>query len=134
MGEVIEDGTWAGFELVHTYTREQAISDGVLVDLSSNHPNETRMFKWNVACTSTVWALIERAAEKDHTEVAVYVWDVCYMALTAIRAMRDSGNPELYFKVCLPLREREKKLKLVSGPIGFNDPTPCLTIMLPEED
>jgi hypothetical protein len=134
MDKVLKTGQWAGYEIVHTYSRAQAIADGVLVDLSSTHPNETRMFKWKIACTSAVWTMIEKAAEKDQVQTEIYCWDVCYMALMAIRAIKDSGRPELYFKVCLPLRERERKLKLVSGPVGFDDPTPCLTIMLPEED
>lgn len=135
MGEVIESGPWAGFEVISCYTRQQAIEDGVLVDLKSSFKNETRIFKWPVACTAAVWSLIENAAEQDEVEVAVYVWDVCFMAHLAIKALRDSGRPELFFKVCLPLREgTERKLKLVCGPIGPNDPNPCLTIMLPNED
>ena len=134
MNEVLKDGPWSGFHLVHSYTRQQAISDGVLIDLTSAFPSETRMYRWNVCCTDSVWSLIECAAECDSTEVAVYVWDVCYMSHLAIAALRDSGHPELYFKVCLPLGTPEKKLKMVSGPVGFDDPSPCLTIMLPSED
>jgi hypothetical protein len=136
MGEILNDGPWAGFEVIHTYTRQQAIEDGVLVDLTSTFPNETRMFKWNICCTDSVWSLIESAAEYDATDVAVYIWDVCNMALMAIRAVSDSGRPELFFKVCLPLRDNntEKCLKLASGPVGPDDPSHCLTIMLPSED
>ncbi len=134
MKEVLKDGPWAGFQIVHTYTRAQAISDGVLIDLSSSFPNETRIYSWNVCCTDSVWTLIECAAESSNEEVAVIVWDVCFMSHLAINAMKDAGRPELYFKVCLPLGTPEKKLKMVSGPVGFDDSTPCLTIMLPTED
>ncbi len=134
MKEVLKDGPWADFQIVHTYTRAQAISDGVLIDLSSSFPNETRIYRWNVACTDSVWTLIECAAESSNEDVAVIVWDVCYMSHLAINAMKDAGRAELYFKVCLPLGTPEKKLKMVSGPVGFDDPTPCLTIMLPTED
>lgn len=134
MGEMIKQGLFAGFEIIHSYTRQQAIADGVLVDLSSAFPNETRMFKWNVCCTDTVWNLIERAAEADGAEVAVYVWDVCYMACHMAKVVSQSS--ELFFKVSLPLRESgtERRLKMVCGPSNFDDPSPCLTIMLPEED
>lgn len=136
MGEVLKDGPWAGFEVVHTYTRAQTIADGFLVDLSSNFPQDTRMFKWNVCCTDSVWSLIEKAAEQDNVDAATYVYDVCFMAAMAIQAVRDSGKPELFFNVCLPLRENGtvKRLKMVCGPVSFDDPSPCLTIMLPEED
>ena len=39
MNEVLKDGPWAGFQIVHTYTRAQAISDGVLIDLSIGFEN-----------------------------------------------------------------------------------------------
>ena len=134
MGEVLKNGPWAGFEVIHTYTRQQAIEDGVLVDLSTAFPSDTRLFKWNVCCTDSVWSLIERAAEKDEVEIGTYIWDVCFMAHMAVTAVRDSGNPELFFKVCLPLGTPEQKLKMVCGPIGPDDPSPCLTIMQPHED
>ena len=136
MNQAVQHGPFAGFEIIHSYTRQQAIADGVLVDLSSSFPNETRMFKWNVCCTDTVWNIIERASEADGCEVAVYVWDVCYMACTMIQHAKNAGQQELFFKVCLPLRERgtERRLKLVCGPTSFDDPSPCLTIMLPGED
>lgn len=52
------------------------------------------------------------------------------MSHLAITVLKDSGRPELYFKVCLPLGSPEQKLKRVSDFIGFDDPSPCLTIML----
>lgn len=136
MGEIIENGPWEGFEVIYSYSREQAIADGFLIDLSSNFQNETRMFKWPLACTSAVWELIEKAAEADGVELAVYVWDLAYLALLAIKSLRDSGKPELFFKICLPLRDNivPTQLKMVCGPIGPPDPSPCLTIMLPAED
>jgi len=135
MGEIITNGPWAGFEVISTYTRDQATEDGFLVDLSSNFPNETRMFKWPVVCTSAVWELIESAAQKDNTVVSDYVWDVCYMALMTIKVARQESDG-LFFKVLLPLREnsKPKNLKLMCGPAGPTDPSPVLTILLPEED
>lgn len=136
MDEIVMQGMWEGFEIIHSYTREEAIADGVLIDLSATYPNETRMFKWNLCCTDSVWSLIERAASKDKVEIAVYVWDVAMMALNAIKRHRDETQLELLFKVMLPLREhgKPKILKLHSGPSGPHDPSPVLTIMLHDED
>lgn len=133
-GEVFQDESWAGSNVISIYTRKQAIADGVLVDLSSSFPRDTGMFKWNVACTDSVWTLIERAAEADGVDAATYVYDVSFMAFMAIKTMHDAGKPELFFKVMLPLRESgsEKKLKLHCGPGDAGEPV--LTIMLPEED
>lgn len=33
--EMITAGPWAGFEVIHRYTRAQAIADGVLVDVTA---------------------------------------------------------------------------------------------------
>jgi len=38
---------------IFTYTRAQAIADGVLVDLSTSFPSDTRLFKWPIACATT---------------------------------------------------------------------------------
>lgn len=130
-GDVIQDGPWAGFNVVSVYTRKQAIEDGVLVSLSDNFPNECRIYKWPVACTSTVWTMIERAAESDGVEVAVYVWDLVYMSYMAVQAAKSSGT-QLLFKVCLPLGKPEKILKFVCGPGDAGEPV--ITIMLREED
>lgn len=133
--KTIAEGPWAGFEVISVYTREQAIEDGVLVDLSTNFPNDTRLFKWPVACTSAVWSEMEASAREDKTEVGVYVWDVCQMAYLTI-SRQQSDDPVMYFKVCLPLRENgtPRILKMVAGPIGPEDASPCLTIMMPHED
>ncbi len=121
-------------DMIFAYTRAQAIADGVLIDLTSCFPSDTRMFKWPLACTSTVWNLIESAASAEEVDPALYVWDVAYMAHVAIKSATNSGSSELPFEVKMPLTENgaEYKLKLVCGP-GDNG-EPVLTIMLPMED
>jgi hypothetical protein len=121
-------------DMIFVYTRAQAIADGVLIDLTSCFPSDTRMFKWPLACTSSVWNLIESAASAEEVDPALYVWDVAYMAHVAIKSATNSGSSELPFEVKMPLTENgaEYKLKLVCGP-GDNG-EPVLTIMLPMED
>ena len=115
------------------YTRAQAIADGTLLDLSASFPSDTKMFRFPLACTSAVWTLIENAAAAEEVDPALYVWDVAYMALVAIKSS-SSGNGELPFKVTLPLNDNgtEHKLKLVCGP--GDDGSPVLSIMMPLED
>ena len=119
---------------IFEYTRAQAISDGVLINLSSSFPSDTRMFRWPLACSSAVWNLIESAASSEDVDPALYVWDIAFMAHVAIKSAPNSGSSELPFKVTMPLTENgtEHKLKLVCGP-GDNG-EPVLTILLPEED
>ncbi|MFZ4856076.1 MAG: DUF6573 family protein [Desulfuromonadaceae bacterium] len=118
---------------IFEYTRAQAISDGVLIDLSASYPSDTRMYKWPLACTSAVWNLIESAASSEDVDPSLYVWDISYMSLVAIKSSA-SGRGELPFEVKMPLTENstEHLLKLVCGP--GDDGEPVLTIMLRDED
>jgi len=120
--------------VIFEYTRTQAIADGVLIDLSTSYPVDTRMYSWPLACTSAVWKLIESAASSEDVDPALYVWDIAFMSHVAIKSVTNSGSSELPFKVTMPLTENgtEHKLKLVCGP--DDEGKPCLTIMLRDED
>jgi len=52
--ETITAGPWAGFEVIHRYTRAQAIADGVLVDVTAKA--RTCGFTVPVAMTATLFA------------------------------------------------------------------------------
>ncbi len=41
------------FEMIHSYTRKQAIDDGLLIDVSEMAKEAG--FKWPIAITATVW-------------------------------------------------------------------------------
>ena len=69
--------------VIYSYSRAQAIEDGVLVDLTANFPNDTRLYRWPVACTSTVWNLIEKASQKIPGGPDPWVWDLCWMSIKA---------------------------------------------------
>ena len=120
--------------MIFEYTRAHAIADGVLIDLTSSFPSDNRLFKWPIACTATVWNLIESAAISEDVQPSLYVWDTVFLAHNAIKSKPNTGSPELFFKIMLPLTDNgtEHKLKLVCGP--GDDGAPVLTIMLPEED
>lgn len=120
--------------MIFEYTRAQAIADGVLIDLSTTFPTDTRMFNYPLACTAAVWELIESAAAAEETDSSLYVWDTAYLAYHAIKTVKSTCSPELFFKVMMPLTENgtEHKLKLVCSPGDAGEAT--LTIMLPEED
>lgn len=136
-------------EIIHACTREQALEDGVLFDVSS--VAKEAGIKWPVALTAAVHAIIKdippsRAGIQDYDG---RLWDVLYMAHFALKR---GGTSTTYQLVLDRMEEREsynwrKKqtvgrrvlvrniwLKIVSGPIGPHDPRPCLTIMLTTED
>src|SRR6266568_608547 len=46
-------------EVISRYTRANAISDGVLVDITTNFPELCKIYKFPVACTASVWGIIQ---------------------------------------------------------------------------
>jgi len=127
-------------EVISTYTRAQAIEDGVLIDTGSMA--QEAGFKWPVAVTSAAWADCIAWTEDD-SDKQVYqdqsgrLWDVLFMASHAIR--QDSGSGDrLLFKLYRVRRDGYSKeailatLKLIVGPGDQGEPV--ITILLPDED
>lgn len=124
---------------VYTYTRAEAIEDGVLVDLSAQFPEECGLFKWPVACTAAVWNIIEQAVNDEETGNSYkgVIWDMMWMARFPVKTIDPSTilydviitgpwshNPEA--------DEAKHRFKVVAGP--GDTPEPVITIMLPDED
>lgn len=127
-------------EVISTYTRAQAIEDGVLIDTGSMA--QEAGFKWPVAVTSAAWADCIAWTEDDNRQ-QVYqdesgrLWDVLFMASHAIRNGSGSGD-RLLFKLYRVRRDGYSKeailatLKLIVGPGDQGEPV--ITVMLPDED
>ena len=117
-------------DVIYSYTREDAINDGVLVDLTRLYPSDTRLFKHPVACTPAVWERINLACIETGEDVGVYIWDMCFMAVKfPVRLIDDST---ILFRLGIPIGSREIELKIVCHP--GDDGEPVLTIMFPHED
>lgn len=126
-------------EAISTYTRAQAIDDGVLIDTGSMA--QEAGFKWPVAVTSAAWADCIAWTEDD-SDKQVYqdqsgrLWDVLFMASHAIRQGSGSGD-RLLFKLYRVRRDGYSKeailatLKLIVGPGDQGEPV--ITILLPDE-
>lgn len=121
------------FHVIHTYTRTQAIEDGVLVDVSTTAKEAGINFP--VALTSAVWDLYIVPSDKleGHGQsIAGRLWDLLWM----FRMKALKTNTSLLFYSCMFLNENEKleevKFKALCGP-GDNF-EPVITIMLPMED
>jgi len=128
---------------ISTYTRAQALADGVLIDAG---PMAREVgFRVPVALTGAAWQDCVAWTESENESQTLQdpdgrLWDVLYMATFGLRshlARKRPGN-ELLFKlhrVPRDGRSREpvlSKLKLVmeAGDLG----EPVITIMLPHED
>ena len=126
--------------VISTYSRAQAIEDGVLIDAGAMAREAG--FKWPVALTTAAWADCVAWSEDDskhqvHQDQSGRLWDVLYMASHAIRTSKESGDRLLFQFYRVPRDGRSTKaelvtLKLIVGPGDTGEAV--ITILLPDED
>jgi hypothetical protein len=114
-------------KVIYSYSRAQAIEDGVLVDLS-NVDSIRQHWKHPFACTSAVWAIIEEALKQDSQDVSGISHDISTMAKLALRGGREGD--QVLFTVIITGRKHSLKLHIGPGDTA----APVLTLMLPNED
>ena len=135
-------GFWDDAEVIHSYSRAQAIADGVLVDVTTDAAEAG--FKLPCAMTVAAWSDAVEWSEHDEARKAEgtgqslrgRLWDVLYLANLAARHGR--GGDRLAYTVARIPREgatvAPEPMRLVLH-IGPGDTAaPVLTIMLPGED
>lgn len=127
-------------DVVYSYTRAQAIADGVLVDITETAREAG--FQRPVAMTDAAWNDCVAWSDTD-TAAQTYqdesgrLWDVLTMAMFAIRRQRTPVQM-LNFELLRVPRDGHSAqattatLKLMIGP--GDDGMPVLTILLPSED
>ena len=146
----IQSGPWEGFEVVSSYSRQQAIEDGALIDLMAG--GETRKmvaeagFKLPVAMTATAFhdTVLAGCTEPqgDDGEFSFpsgqsmkgRLWDVLQVLRFTVHKHRDTDR--VHFKVDVDVKG-DGKHETVSlwALIGPGDTAaPVLTIMLESED
>ena len=114
-------------EAIFSYSRAQAIEDGVLVDLCQLDPIR-RAFKYPVACTDAVWSIIEAATKQAHQDLNGIAHDIATMAYLAIRL--SDGGDTVNFKVSIAGKTHILKMHIGPG----DTEAPVMTLMLPSED
>lgn len=123
-------------DVIHAYTRAQAIADGVLADVSVTAREAG--FRWPVALTAAAWA---EAVAWDEGNAGIQdeagrLWDVLTMARLATQ--RGGGSDRAAFQVLrVPNTPRATRptlttLQLLCGPGDTVEPV--LTITCPNED
>lgn len=112
-------------DVIHRYTRAQALEDGVLVNVSRWASSREMMggFTIPVAVTSAVWALVQ-APEGSHEDTRGRAHDVLWLASSAVRSNRT------HFTVRLGTRDVRMWVHIGPG----DDAEPVATIMLEGED
>lgn len=90
-------------DLIHSYTRAQAIEDGVLVDVSD--VAKEAGFKLPVAITRAVWARyveVPAGLQMRGQSVVGRLWDVLFLLHAAIQ--RESGNTsEIHYQLLVAM-------------------------------
>jgi hypothetical protein len=131
-------------EIIVAYTRKEALEDGEQILLSEKCPTECKLYRHPVYCTAEVWNLTESAVSSlDHrNDLAGIVWDIMFMSAKAPgRKMLDERTCE--FVVIVQGADRKPDYisdelphyRMISkcGPTDIDNPSPCITIMFPEE-
>ena len=126
--------------VISTYSRDQAIEDGVLIAPGSMAREAG--FKWPVALTADTWAecvvwVDDDSRQQVHQDQSGRLWDVLYMASHAIRTSKDSGDRILFQLYRVPRDGQSMEaelitLRLIVGPGDSGEPV--ITILLQHED
>ena len=122
-------------EVIYSYTRAQAVADGVQVEVSKVAAEAG--IKFPVFITRTVFdsfvAVPEGVSGQDE---AGRLWDIVWMLRFAV--LRAHGHTDR-LPVALYVRNDNHRAKLVKliarcGALDIDDAQPAITVMLPDED
>lgn len=121
-------------EPIHTYTRAQAIEDGILVDVSELAREAG--FRLPVAVTRAVWEdCVAWAGNRIVQQETGRLYDVLWMSSLAARRGQGSRVTFKVYRVPNDGRSRQAKLVLLDMHIGPGDSAePVITITMPGED
>jgi len=116
--------------IIYSYTREQALADGQLVDVTETAREAG--FSWPVALSRALWDVIEAIPKKTPwQDWQGRLWDVLWMASQS--AKRCQG-PRFVYEVILS-REgtRKQRVQLICDCEPGDDAEPVITIGFPED-
>ena len=135
-----EGGLFHPSDLISSYTRAQAIADGVLIDVTETAKEAG--FRIPVALTRAAWADCVEWSETDTKrqvpqDQAGRLWDVLWMASNAIKRARTSICSVMFDLYRVPrgglaTKPRRATLQVICEPGDQGEPV--VTIMLPGED
>ena len=131
----IADGITAFGDVVYSYTRAQAVADGVQVEVSKVAAEAG--IKFPMFLTRAVYdAYVTVPPDVSGQDEAGRLWDVVWMTRFGILRARPGVDR---VPVALYVRNDNRAAKLVKlvatcGPLDIDDPKPAITVMLPDED
>jgi hypothetical protein len=128
--------------LIYSYTRKQALADGIQVDVTTTAREAGITFP--VFLTRAVFdQYVTVPPGITAQDEAGRLWDILWMLRFAILRARPGttggkcGSHRV--PVALYVRNDNRKARLVKlvatcGPLDLDDPQPAITVMLPDED
>ncbi len=122
-------------EVIFTYTRAQAVADGVQIEVTSTAKEAG--IKFPVFLTRTVFdSYVAVPPNVQGQDEAGRLWDIVWMLRFAISRSRPGSDR---IPVALYVRNDNRAAKLVKiiaqcGPLDMDDAQPAITIMMPDED
>ena len=135
-------------KIISTYTRAEAVADGIQVPISPEITREAGIL-YPVFMTRRVYnKYVSVPKGMDYLDQEGRQWDLLYMfALKARKSnssvllfdfvcnLPDNDDWTLFEKICEGNRLlREVTLKAIVSPLDLDDPQPAITILLPDED
>lgn len=128
-GNTMDKQSIEGWGVIHTYTREQAIADGQLIDVSETHEAREAGYKVPVCLTVGVHALVQvpesLGGQQDYSG---RLWDTLFLAAVAFKRAEDKTL--VPFEVVYQTDSRRRST--VALWLCFSE-YEGFTIMLPEE-
>lgn len=122
-------------EIIHAYTRAQAIADGLQIEVTTTA--QEAGLRVPVFLTQSVYAAFVTVPPGVMAQdEAGRLWDIVWMLRFAIQCRRNQCD-HLTFELCVRndnLRPAVVKLVAVCGPLDKDNPQPAITVMLPDED
>lgn len=132
---VSSDNPFEDGKVVYTYTRAQALEDGVLVDLMQDEMTEVcqQHYKYPIACTLAVFEIMRKAVENKRycNDYAGILHDILWMS-RSYKQQVDASTVLFQVIIVGSGNKKNHTFKLVCHPGDKGEPV--LTIMLPQED
>jgi hypothetical protein len=138
---MISDSLEATFgSVIYSYTRAQAVADGVQVDVTKTA--QEAGIKFPVFITRTVFdAYVAVPDGVTGQDEAGRLWDIVWMLRFGILRSRPgaAGAACTRIPVALYVRNDNTRAKLVKliatcSALDIDDPQPAITVMMPDED
>lgn len=135
---------WADAETISTYTRADAIRDGVLIDVTADATEAG--IRWPMALTAAAHAdLVAWPTDNHLQDESGRLWDVVHLTRAfglkqAIDLIQRTGQPGQrvdvpIYRVPVGSRSGKPRKTLMSVHVGPGDTgEPVITVMLPSED